>query len=184
MYLSETDKMKLLYLYSTKDRDNLTKYFKMKSKHDQEFTENEKFDFINGVVEIIGHYDIVIYPETSGKILGFIADLCGNKTIMVEKNSKSYIREALLKQKLMKAEKTSLLNVIDNEMGDIFQINKIKGNQRYRFTHILFKDFSLDTKENDSVLVFDDAVFSAFTFSALNEKIDCKHDNIAIFSKV
>ena len=174
------------YLYSSKDVEQLHNYFKMKNKYEYRFEDNEENDFINMVFETIGLYDYVITPETSGKTLSKIAEKCGVYHLVVEKETKENIKAELLKQKLMKHERISLLNKIDNKMDDSFKINLIKGNQRHRFIDIMFKNVSFDLNmlSNKKVLILDDSIFSGETFKALKSKINIESDNIVLYSKL
>lgn len=178
----EKNNIEFKYLFSTKDRNQIEKYFKMKKKYEYKFDEQEEKEFIDDVVKTIGTYDIVIHPQTSGYLLNDIAKRIGSKVIEIKKNNKSFIREKLLEQNFMKLEKETLLNTID-KMDSDFKINLIKGNQRKRFINILFKDLDQDIEENKSILLLDDSIFSGETFLAMCDKIKIKTDKIVLFSK-
>lgn len=173
------------YFYSTKDKENLHKYFKMKNKHNYKFSEDEENDFVKELQKKLGLYDIVFYPETSGKMLPQIASAIGGEVVKIEKNTKKDIKESLLSQKMMKAERESMVKIID-EMGDDFKINLIKGNQRKRFRSILFKSPNIKNikdMKNKKVLLLDDSIFSGETFMAMKSLISFQTENIVIFSK-
>ena len=178
--LSNNDNFK--YMYSTKEQENLNMYFKMKDKNNYHFEKEEKKLFKYNVLAFIKKYDLIIYPQTSGKMLPEIADILGKETIMIMKNNKETIKELLLTQKLMKAEKKSLLLSFD-KMGEDFQINKIKGNQRKRFVNILFQNVNLENHKGKKVLVLDDSIFSGDTLIALLSKVNIEHEIKVLFSK-
>lgn len=153
------------YLFSTKHREYLELYFKMKNRYDFSFTEEEKEKFIQECINFIGYYDIIIYPETSGSILPLLAQKCSNQSFCILKNSKEFIQSQIFSLNLMKSEKISLLNAFST-MNNSFELKKIKGNQRKRFIPFLFQKQDINL-ENQSVLILDDAIFSSNTIAAL-----------------
>lgn len=179
---NQHQKMNFSYLFSTKDREVLENYFKLKNKYDYSFEKNEYEKLKEQIILNFGSYDVVVYPETSGIYLSDIAQSLGQTVFCIKKNSKELITKELLNQKLMKAEKESLLKVI-NDMGDTFKINQIKGNQRKRFKDILFQKIDLSNFENKKILLLDDSVFSGNTLLALKESLNIECDVKVIFSK-
>lgn len=153
------------YLFDLKKRKNVELYFKMKNYQGYSFNQQEKDNFIKEVVNFIGYYDIIIYPQTNGIIIPEIANLCGSNTFCLQKNSKNDIIQNITKLKLMKQEKESLLKSF-SEMNEIFQLKYIKGNQRKRFIPLLFKKLDINF-ENKTALIFDDAIFSFNTISSI-----------------
>lgn len=174
--------MQFSYLYSTKDRSHLENYFKLKNKYDYVLTDSEYQELQKTVVDNFGHYDLVIYPETTGKYLNSLAKAIGDNVVCIQKNDKETIIEKLFEQRMMKNEKESLLSCI-KEMNESFQINKIKGNQRKRFKDILFKKVDLSAFKNKKVLLLDDSVFSGETLLALKESLNIDCDVKVIYSK-
>lgn len=179
---SGNDSMDFSYLYSTKDRDVLENYFKLKDKYDHSLTESDYLSLEKSVKEAFGQYDVVIHPETTGKHLNRLAKALGQNVVCVTKNDKETIKNLLLEQKMMKAERQSLIQCID-EMNDSFQINKIKGNQRKRFRNILFKKVELSSYDGLKVLLLDDSVFSGETLLSLKLSLDIPCDVKVLYSK-
>ncbi len=180
--VSKDISMDFSYLFSTKDRAMLENYFKFKNKYDKKLTADEYQSLEQDTVKAFGQYDLVIHPETTGKHLSTLASALGKETICVAKNSKDKIVEELLTQHMMKAERKSLLDCLD-EMGDTVQINKIKGNQRKRFRNILFQKIDLSNYKEMSVLLLDDSVFSGETLLSLKESLDIECDVKVLYSK-
>lgn len=180
--VSNDTSMDFSYLFSTKDRVMLENYFKLKNKYDYSLTKEEYDKLEKEVVEAFGSYDLVIHPETTGKHLANLAKAIGNQTICIRKNSKKVITEKLLEQKMMKAERNSLVSCIE-EMKTSFQINKVKGNQRKRFRDILFEKVDLTEYQNLNVLLLDDSVFSGETLLALKESLGIHCDVKVLYSK-
>lgn len=174
--------MDFSYLYSTKDRDNLEQYFKLKEKYDYTLS-NDELESLKNDVKAFGHYDVVLHPETTGKYLHILAAELGDKVVCIEKNDKETIKTLVAEQKMMKAERNSLMACIENDMGSSFQINKIKGNQRKRFKNILFKDVDLSLYAGKKVLLLDDSVFSGETLIALKEFVKIECDVKVLYSK-
>lgn len=169
------------YIFSTKDRNNLEIYFKLKDKYEYRF-QNEEFEELKKtIVNEFGTYDLVIIPETKGRYLKTIADSLSDNVISVSKRCKADILTDLEQQKMMKNEKQSLFNTLE-EM-DVVQINKIKGNQRKRFRDILFEKLDFTEWNNKKVLLLDDSVFSGETLIALKESINVDCEIKVIFSK-
>lgn len=180
--VSKDTSMNFSYLFSTKDRAMLENYFKLKNKYDNELTEEEYQSLEQETVNAFGQYDLVIHPETTGKHLSALASALGKETICVAKNSKENIVKELLTQKMMKAERQSLIDCLD-EMGDTVQINKIKGNQRKRFRNILFQKIDLSNYKEMNVLLLDDSVFSGETLLSLKESLGIDCDVKVLYSK-
>lgn len=179
---TQESEMDFSYLYSTKDRANLENYFKLKHKYDYVLSEEELEALKATVVKSFGHYDVVIHPQTSGLYLGELAKVLGDKVVCIAKNDKETIKELVQEQHMMKAERTSLMNCID-EMDGSFQINKVKGNQRKRFKNILFQETDLTEFADKKVLLLDDSVFSGATLIALKEFINIECDVKVLYSK-
>ena len=174
--------MDFSYLYSTKDRNILEEYFKLKHKYDYVLTDEEYKKLESEVAQAFGQYDVVIHPETSGKHLNKLAKALGKEVICIAKNDKETIKTLVQEQKMMKSERISLLNSID-EMEGSFQINKVKGNQRKRFKDILFKEKDLSHLSDKRVLLLDDSVFSGATLIALKNFLNIECDVKVIYSK-
>lgn len=172
------------YLYSIKDKNGLQNYFKFKHKHGYSLDINGYNKIIHDVKNNFKFYDVVLYPETSGIYLNEICNIISPSSICIHKNTKKYIVDALLQQNMMKSEKISLFKSIDEMPDNVFQINKIKANQRKRFRHILYK--TIDTKDikNKKVLLLDDSVFSGETLFSLYGMLDIDCDVRTIYSKV
>lgn len=179
---TENELITFSYLFSTKDRAQLEMYFKLKNKYDHELSSDELNDLIQAV-KAFGEYDVVIHPETTGLHLTELAFSISDQVVVIAKNNKSYIKKQVLEQPMMKAEKASIIKTID-EMGQSFQINKVKGNQRKRFKDILFMPVNLDSLKDKRVLLLDDSVFSGETLIALKEHLNLKCDVAVLFSKL
>lgn len=169
------------YIWSTKDRDSLEQYFKLKEKYDHELTKEDLELIIEKSKSEFGFYDLVIVPETKGRYLNLIAEHLGKKVFIVKKRKKEDIMIDLFNQKMMKSEKESLKHSLD-EM-DIIQINKIKGNQRKRFKNILFEKYDFSEYKDLNVLILDDSVFSGETLVSLISNINIECDVKVLFSK-
>lgn len=174
--------MDFAYLYSTKDRDNLEQYFKLKEKYDYTLS-NDELEALKNDVKAFGHYDVVLHPETTGKYLHILAAELGEEVVCIQKNDKETIKSLVSEQKMMKAERNSLMACIDNDMAESFQINKVKGNQRKRFKDILFKQVDLSQYKDKKVLLLDDSVFSGETLVALKEFVNIDCDVRVLYSK-
>lgn len=171
------------YLFSTKDRVMLENYFKFKHKYDYVLSDAEYFELEKIALNTFGQYDVVFYPESTGKHLARLAKALGKEAVVIPKNSKETIKALVSQQQMMKAERVSLMNCIDHDMNGSFQINKVKGNQRKRFRNILFQKVDVSNYLDLNVLLLDDSVFSGETLIALKNALDIDCDVNVLYSK-
>lgn len=176
------------YFYDLKQRQVQESYFKMKNKYEHSFSKEEKINFINlarqdlSSCEAWQNAEIVLVPETSNQLL---LELCKSKElVIIYKNDKEVIKEALDKQFFMKTEREKLYTSLDNN-GSKVKMANIAGNQRKRFVEFLFKEIVLNEEQKTKNCVFlDDSIFSGYTFLAAQEAIkNINHENIILFNK-
>jgi hypothetical protein len=122
----------------------------------------------------------LIIPETGNNAFIELAHMSEKKLIILHKANKEDIKSDLNTQPMMKAEKEKLFKSLD-EMHTV-KIAGIAGNQRKRFIHCLFEEFSI--MDTGKTIFFDDSVFSGYTFLAAQYRLkNIPHHNIILFDK-
>lgn len=145
---------------------------------------NNRNDFIKKISEevkeiVIGKFLHIIIPESSNN---FIEDVVKETKIpytIIKKNDKEYIINNIGTLKLQKKEKEAHLERIC-DMRNGFQINKLKANQRKKYTKLLFQKTVIESPEN--CIILDDSCFSSTTYNSLSYATGVI-DALFIFSK-
>jgi len=174
-------------LFDSKDKNNLINYFKFKEKNNYSFSKDELNCFItsakNKILSLNDNqlFNTIILPETSNLNLIKLAHEVAINVTYIYKNNKNDIILELHKQSYQKKEKESLLNSISN-MKTI-KMAEIKGNQRYRFIDILFKEPNIQESLFINSLFLDDSSFSSYTYQAAKKHLKKIEQSVILFSK-
>lgn len=182
------------YIYLFDANAEKERYFAFKNKYGYSWGEEERQKFLREVKSLtseLGYYDLVIVPQSQTAFLSEVAAVLGRETLVIKKNTLPALTELLSNQAFMKSEKVKLLAALDAmALGSgQFQIHNVAGNQRKRFTQILFEAVDAQVQERFSqkkVLVLDDSVFSGYTLQALEyqvKKAFSSFDTLVLFSK-
>lgn len=175
------------FLYDIQQREWLELYFALKNRYEYCLDDVQLEQIAQSLQEKVKHYDYAIIPQSTNAHLAHLAQKIATRTIVLEKNSKDEILQALQTQPFMKAEKQKLFQTI--ETMDTVRINQIAGNQRYRFISCLFKalpEENLSDLKTSQVVLLDDAIFSGTTFLAMLHQVKQivpDVDKLALFSK-
>lgn len=169
-------------MYDTKVREYFELYCKFKNKYEHTFNQYELDCFLLDMKYKLGDaledVDTVVVPETSNVgFLNLLSQLDKN-VFVIKKRTVEQIRLELDKQSMMRSERQKLYASI-SDMTTL-KVAAIAGNQRKRFTNILFEK----TKVDGRVAFLDDSVFSGFTLQAARAAIEGELVKyIVLFSK-
>jgi len=164
----------IYYTYDLNVEENLVKYFALKEKHNKKITDIEKetimLDIYNDI-DSLDKYDVIIYPESSKKLLEQVVDLFVDieKIKLIKRDKKEILESVIRNNKMSKQEKESQRLRFDKMDG--FQINKIKSNQREKYIPYVFQDLKVKELSNKKILIVDDSIFTLNTIKAIESVI-------------
>lgn len=148
----------------------LNLYFSLKHRSYASMLSEDEY---NGIVDKIisdldldyfKKFNLILIPRSSSNFIEDIVKKTGIDYKIIEKNPKKYFLDNLKVIGFSKQEFESQVNRI-NKMGHDFQLNKIKSNQRVKYTPYLFKKIDLD--KDLKILFMDDSSFTGATEEAV-----------------
>ena len=174
---------KFQYIFPLKDQENSRLYHYIKGRN--EIAPNEVWinnGIIPEVVSQIGPRKVVIIPESSCNFIRTIADQVADQVVVVKKRAKSEVRELLSSTFSLQKGESARFDQSFGEMGESFRLNRIKGNQRWRFADIMFDWDNVPEFSTENAIILDDSLFSGYTAKFIKEKLGVGN-TIVIFSK-
>lgn len=171
------------YIFPLKDRENSRLYHYIKGRSELSRDEGHiNQGVIPEIVYQIGRREVVVIPESSCNFIRTIADQVSDRVIVVKKRAKSEVRELLSSTFSLQKGEVVRFDQSFEEMGESFRLNRIKGNQRWRFSDIMFNWEEVPDFDASEAVILDDSIFSGYAASFLKEKLGVE-DIIVIFSK-
>lgn len=174
------------FLLSLKERGNTDIYHSVKGRNG--LANNEIEELITSISENFANETQLfpidnisfIIPESSSSFIVKVADNLSLNYSILKKKDKNDIWDELIANFSLQKKEIERFEYSFSEMGDLFQLNKIKANQRWRFKDIIFDYDSI--AKNSTYSILDDSVFTGHTISFImsNFKID---NTFVIFSK-
>lgn len=155
-------------LYDTEQNDNVNLYFALKNKHGRLVDDPTPFYHTveRYILENFRDVDTIVYPESSKALNQTIAGMFGGLAFEFKKSKKTTIISKAQELKWNKLEWQSQLSRFE-EMGEDFQINKIKPNQRHKYEDFIFDNTNMEHLKGQSVLLLDDSLFSGSTVRSM-----------------
>lgn len=139
-------------------------YFALKHKHGYTLVNHEDLiEYLQIEIQRLSlDFDYVVIPESRSL---FLQTICKNtnNSIILNKNSKQTICESFLNSKKWSRDEIKSAQSQWSEMGDAFEINKIKSNKRAFYEPFLFEKKEIAGK----VLLLDDFKRSGSTMRAM-----------------